>query len=129
MGKRIIYSGEHHSKIIIAERIWVLNDMGHFPTERLVALLSDSKMNSLEREKCDGVLVQIHEYAYRRILFGLVVRTTNVRTSLEEQISRFWWYDIIGIWWYKCDTTSRRNDHETIIILREYFLATWKVIQ
>ena len=41
-----------------------MNDMGHFPIpeERLVALLSDSKMNSLEREKC--VSVYCSEWSY-----------------------------------------------------------------
>jgi len=44
-----------------------LNDMGHFPIpeERMVALLSDSKMNSLEREKCDGVLVKWVDWWYK----------------------------------------------------------------
>ena len=60
-----------------------MNDMGHFsiPMERSVALLSDSKMNSLEREKCDGVLVKWVDWWYK-----YTSMRTDVRSSIRYAV-------------------------------------------
>jgi len=90
--------------------------MGHFPIpeERLVALLSGSKMNSLEREKCVSVYCSDWSYVPPTYVRHLKNRSADFGGTISSGFG---------------GTNAIQHGDETIIILREYFLATWKVIQ